>query len=475
MHRLFATFAEKTESDSFETMDDKEQWPGLPKGIKPYDWALEQLNVRSAHSITTGSKQLTVALVDLGYCHHPALDNHLWVNPDPKKSDVHGWDFVDDDASLEPASMREGASHYYRNPHVFVTGEIAALVPDCPIMIVRVGYGNPDSWWQGIRYAVDQGARIIVIPHAYHTGEKATGKSFYSQGVDFTFPFDNPGIREALDYAWNKGCLIFKGSADNQGRRVFTLYAAVQSVFAVGTTNRKDEPADICPSSDYVKAGAPGGERNSENEQDLIWGLGGDENYISFSGGCMASGFAGGVAALAWSQFPDLDNHQIAQILRNTARTPSNTETNEEGWEPHLGYGILDASRAVSLQPDELCRNVKADSSSAKILGNGDKQFLFIYIQNHGVFDAEQAIAVVYNGDPTKPVDPEGTLKKPAPPLQMRQVGHSVFPIRGFQNKSISIVLDNEHLKKETLWIEVFCLDVNDEGRLQREKITLTE
>lgn len=454
-------------------MATEEALPGLPEGVKPYDWALEQIHAEAAHAITAGSKDLTVALIDLGYCHHPAMDNHLWVNPDPAKADKHGWDFADDDATLEPSGMREVSKPYYRNHHVFVAGEIAATAPDCPIMIVRVGYGNADSWWQGIRYAVDNGARVLVMPHGYLTGKQANGESLFSQGVDFTYPFDNPGIREALDYAWSKGCIICKGCADNRGRRVATCFGALESIFAVGTTNRKDEPADICPSTDYVAAGAPGGERDSDDERDRIWGLGGDQNYVPFSGGCMSSGFAGGVTALVWSKFPDLNNTQVTQILRNTARTPKNTVANEDGWEPLLGYGILDAERAVSLQAEELCRNVRIDTSTAAINENGNEQVLSLNVKNHGVFDANRAIVVLYNGDPMKPVDPEGTFINPSEILQMRQVGHTVFRIRGLQSKTLSIVLDQENLKEE-LWAEVYCLDCGDAGNIQRGQITLT-
>ena len=50
---------------------------GLPRGVKPYDWALRQLRVARAHETTRGDSAVVVAVIDLGYRHHPDLDGHL--------------------------------------------------------------------------------------------------------------------------------------------------------------------------------------------------------------------------------------------------------------------------------------------------------------------------------------------------------------------------------------------------------------
>jgi hypothetical protein len=142
----------------------------------------------------------------------------------------------------------------------------------------------------------------------------------YYKGTDWTYPFDNPRNREALDYAYDHGCLTVKGTADNMGRRAAAPESAFDVVFAVGSANRRDEPADICSSADYVEVGAPGGQRHSKNEADRVWGYGGDRNYIPFTGGCMAAGFGSGVAAPVWARFPKLTNEQLRQVLRNKAR-----------------------------------------------------------------------------------------------------------------------------------------------------------
>jgi len=99
--------------------------PGLPKGVKPYDWALKQLRIPQAHRTTKGSRDTVVAVIDLGYRFHPDHRGHLWVNPDRKSPARHGWDCHDDDATLE--------DNYYHPPtecsmghHTFLVGEVAA-------------------------------------------------------------------------------------------------------------------------------------------------------------------------------------------------------------------------------------------------------------------------------------------------------------------------------------------------------------
>ena len=85
---------------------------------------------------------------------------------------------------------------------------------------------------------MEQGARVLVIPHGYLTLNPETGQPLFHQGTDFTYPGDNVGLLAAFDDAYRVGCLIFKGTADNRGRQVATANAAVDSVIAVGSTNR---------------------------------------------------------------------------------------------------------------------------------------------------------------------------------------------------------------------------------------------
>lgn len=413
----------------------------------PYGWPLRQLRVPRAHRITRGSAEVVVAVVDLGYRFQPDHEGHLWVNPKPTRGDVHGWDCFDDDASLE-ASGPKAETDYLKRHHAFVAGEVMACAPDCPVMIVRVGYGKKDSWWKGVDYAVQHGAKILVMPHGYLTEDERDATALFYKGTDFCYPVDNPQLRRAFDEARDAGCLIVKGTADNRGRRVAILNGAHEAVMAVGSTNRKGGPADICCSADYVEVAAPGGQRNSKDERDYVWSTGGDGDYVSCTGGCMASGFAGGVAALVWSQFPDLSVEQLRMVLRNTASS--------ETWDPMLGWGTLNAARAVGLKQEQLRQRLKAKRTECQLRRQRGKHLLRVTVTNRGVFDVRRALVVVFNGNPLKPAVPRATEDSPTI-LATRQIGHAIESVRGLHSSTFDIVLTEKPSK--AVWLQVCTLD----------------
>lgn len=439
----------------------------LPDGIQPYDWALEQMRVPEAQQHTQGSQEIVVAVIDLGYRHHPALDGHLWTNPHPTRGDLHGWDFADNDASLEYSGVGADSS-YYRNHHVFVAGEVAAVAPLCPLMILRVGYHQHDSWHQAIRYAVEHGAKVLVIPHGYIGRAAGSDVPLFYQGTDFAYPQDNPKLREALDEAYDRGCLILKGTADNRGRRVVFPECAWEMVSAVGSANRAAAASNMAAHADYVEFAAPAGQRGTGKPSDEIWGLSGSQDYCHFEGGCMASGFAGGAAALVWSQFPQLSNDQLREVLRNTAQPAAGRSPGQR--DPQLGYGILDVARAVTLQPEQLVRDVRVSPETAALRESPEGWLLEVELENVGVFDA-RAMVVAYSADPTMPADSQGTFDAPSASLQVTQLGHVIEPVRGLAKAKTRIQLS--HQPSSPVWLETYSLDRHDAGKVHRVMVEI--
>lgn len=430
------------------------KYPGLPKGIRPYDWALKQLRVAEAHRVTQGAPSVVVAIIDLGYRHHPDLDGHLWRSRSTRGGCGHGWDFADNDATLEYRGPDAEKSDYYRGHHVFIAGEVAAVAPRCPIMILRIGYarGQARSWARAVRYAVDHGARVIVEPHGYIQGQAAFGAELFSQGTDLAYPFDNIERLEADDYAYRHGVLIVKGVCDNRGRRVAAAKCARPPVFAVGTSNRRGLPANICANADYVAAGAPGGERGTGRARDRIWGCGGDRNYIPFEGGCMASGFAGGVAALVRSRFPNLSPDELRQVLCNTARG--------QGWNAWLGHGILDAARAVRLHREQLDAKL-AIRRAARIQTVGGKAFVRTTVANLGAFDLAGVLVTLYTGNPRQ--RPSKLARRDNPwNMGTLQIGHAIVDrIYGFESAVVPVEIVNySRTPPREVWAEACALEV---------------
>ncbi|NPV08618.1 MAG: S8 family serine peptidase [Anaerolineae bacterium] len=417
-----------------------------------------------AHQITRGDRCVVVAVSDLGYRPHPDHRGHLWVNPRPTRGDIHGWDFADGDASLEYAGPGEESSENLRGHHSFVVGEVAAVAPECPIMVLRVGYatGQTESWWRAVDYAVEHGAKVIVEPHGYIHGQSETGTPWFYQGTDFAYPHDNPRLRRAYEQAYSAGCLIVKGVCDNRGRRVAAAVPALDAVMAVGSSSRQGVAANIAPDSDYVEVTAPSGSRD-QGEGEQVRGTGGDDNYIFMSGGCMASGFAGGVAALVFSQYPGFTGEQVRQVMRNTARGV--------GWDRYLGHGILDASAAVSLKDSQLTQRLAIDPV-ARLDDHDGRPRLLLDISNRGVFDVARALVTVYNGNPCQPADPAASRDKPHI-LLVRQLGHAILPVTGLEKSSAQIELADWN-GADVLYAQVCVLDLNGPDKAVTARLRLT-
>lgn len=252
----------------------------------------------------------------------------------------------------------------------------------------------------------------------------------------------------ALDDAWDAGCLICKGSADNRGRRVASAIVGHDAVFPVGSTNRQGAAADICPSADYVLAATPGGERSSDDDVDFIWSTGGNRDYVSFAGGCMASGFAGGVAALVRSRFSGIGIETLKMVLANTS--------SGNGWNPLTGYGVLDARAAVSLDDDDLRQLPRIDVETATLDRSTGSPSLTVQVKNDGVIDIERALLVVFDGDPTRPADPTASRESPAT-LVTRQRGHAIVPIRGLHSTSCTVAVEGD--TPDELFLQLSSLD----------------
>lgn len=151
-------------------------------------------------------------------------------------------------------------------------GGLRGLVPACTLLVGKVlGTGDPDAsakaLAQGIRWAVYEGADLIVMPLG-----RCRGAAVVTQAV-----------RRAL----RANCQLF-AAAGNRGAETLLFPARLPGVIAVSAADSNGKPLDWCSQMPQVDRYAPGED---------IWSIG-LEGATPVSGSSLATVLTAGVAAL---------------------------------------------------------------------------------------------------------------------------------------------------------------------------------
>lgn len=275
-------------------------------------WALRNMQALEAWDITTGG-EVVVAVLDTGVdAGHPDLSgkvlpgyNVFRNNGDADDDNGHGTAV----AGLIAANTDNG------------TG-IAGLCWGCRILPVKVlsgnGSGNDASVSAGIRWAADNGARVINLSLG-GSGESRT-------------------LGEAVDYAISKGITVVAASGNEreQGNPV-SYPAAYPNVLAVGATGNSDTVTGFSNTGDYIDIAAPGVG---------LWTTLPEGQYGPPNGTSFSSPYAAGAAALVLTLRPDLGWYDVGCILQASA-----DDKGVAGKDPEYGWGRLNVLRAVQLAP----------------------------------------------------------------------------------------------------------------------------
>ena len=271
-------------------------------------WGPQHIKADQAWDIERGNKNVTIAIIDTGieYNHEDLSTNYVaggydWVNNDSDPMDDHGH-----------------GTHCAGIAAAIIDNEKGiAGIAQVNLMAEKVLDDNGDGTeWdvaQAIVQAADNNADIISL----------------SLGGD-----ENVSAMEnACLYAWNHGCLLV-AAAGNYNTCGVLYPAAYETVIAVGAIYPTDQrlSGNYGPNLELVAPGVG------------ILSTYPFNSYDYSTGTSMAAPHVAGVAALMWSKYPSLTNHEVRDILTQTA-----DDLGSDGFDQYYGYGKVNAVNATNL------------------------------------------------------------------------------------------------------------------------------
>ncbi|MCX6844981.1 MAG: S8 family peptidase [Verrucomicrobia bacterium] len=290
-----------------------------PYFLQGSQWHLSKIQAPAAWDITTGSSSQIVAIIDSGVrASHPDLVGKVLV----------GYDFVanDNDANDENGhgTAVAGTVSPGSNNQIGVCG-VAWSNPILPVRVLDAnGSGTYSAMANGIIYAADRGAKVINLS----LGGTSSSRT----------------LQDAINYAWNKQCVIV-AAAGNNGSNIAFYPAACSNVVAVSATDATDTRPTWSNFGSYVDVSAPGVD---------ILSVYGSDQYAAWNGTSFSSPVTSGVVALMAAANSTLTNTQLVDLL-----IKNSDDIGALGYDVYYGNGRVNANRAVTAAKNFVVAPVK--------------------------------------------------------------------------------------------------------------------
>ncbi|MGW4054137.1 S8 family serine peptidase [Streptomyces sp. NPDC004779] len=254
-------------------------------------WYLDAMGAEDIWKKATG-KGITVAVIDTG------------VDPDTpslKGKVLKGWDASESKGDETDDYTGHGTTLAELIAGSGASGGLKGLAPDAKVIPYRVADTerqneqavNAFDMAEAIKAAADSDAQIINISMAsdYYTEEG----------------------REAVQYALQKGKLVFAGAGNNAKKGNKKQYpASYPEVVAVAATTADGVVADYSQHGDTIDLAAPGSKIPGYCDKTL-------QKYCVDSGTSYSTALASASAALIWSAHPDWTGSQVLRALLESA------------------------------------------------------------------------------------------------------------------------------------------------------------
>ncbi len=346
-------------------------------------WYLDQVHAYEAWDYTIGSRSVTVAVLDTGLdFDHPDIVENIWTNPGEIPDDgidndgngfiddVHGWDFVEDDADPEPGTEHTftlaGISHGTIIASVIgAVGNnaegVAGINWQIKIMPVRIldtiGSGNSSDAARAVDYAVNNGAQVINLSFSGFEPDPALKNSIknaYEAGVTVVAAVGN---NDTIDGDYLDEVPIYPACYESSFGEDWVL--------GVAATNEYDARADFSNYGSCVDISAPGvnifgAQFQDDAEPEL-------EDYYGggWEGTSAAAPIVSGSAALLLSLYPDLGVEGVRTVLQLSVDPAATQGTKYHG---EMGAGRLNVGRALEIASGFVGSAVSTTESSLSLV-----------------------------------------------------------------------------------------------------------
>jgi len=306
-------------------------------------WGLSKIGCPDAWTITRGSKNTKVAIIDSG----------IDLEHEDLKANISGdiYDFVDIDTTYykeygyslfkeEDYTQPDNRPSDFNGHGTHTAGIIGAIQNNtigisgvCPVVSllpIRAGFSiknssnyecgilEDDDIANAIVYAADHGANVISM-------------SFGGSNVSST-------ILESIIYAKSKGAILV-ASAGNESANWKLYPAAYENVISVSASTSANKKASFSQYGDWIDIIAPGYDIYSTVPRSGGY-LSSPSGYKMLSGTSMAAPFVAGVAALLKSANPTLSPPDIENIIKTSSDFPDEQDL-------YFGCGIINANKAL--------------------------------------------------------------------------------------------------------------------------------
>ncbi|QGZ39623.1 von Hippel-Lindau disease tumor suppressor protein [Pseudoduganella flava] len=302
--------------------------PALPMSGQTNNLALNLVGAPSAWAAGYTGKGVKIAVIDSGIAQHTEISGRI----------VGGYDFYDGDTDPTPADGR------YEDHGLSIAGALVGshaahggpdtmgVAPDATLLNIRVGStaGGPTSAIvQGIRYAVDQGAKVISL----------------SMGNDRAKA--DPGFAEAVHYAFEHNVVLVNSGGNDLAYGPLghgLTGAATGEMLLVGNY-------DLISGSPFTSSNQPG-------TAPFPWVMAGSSGYLPNSDGgysshddggtSYATPYVSGLAALLFQQNPNATATEIIDKIIAGASIGANAATGATA-APLTGSAAADRFRSTEV------------------------------------------------------------------------------------------------------------------------------